>query len=153
MRVRSSWRICPYLANSGSKRPENSMKAKIGFVEPMLSLAVAKLPEGAAWSYELKFDGYRAIGLKAGGRIHVLSRNGKDFPKRFASMAHSLEPLPDDTVIDGEVIAYDVDGRLSFNILQNHRGAEPELHLRNPSFNLGVSGQGSYPPVNIFDDK
>jgi len=31
----------------------------------MLNLAVAKLPEGAAWSYELKFDGYRAIGLKA----------------------------------------------------------------------------------------
>jgi bifunctional non-homologous end joining protein LigD len=105
------------------------MKAKFGFIEPMLSLAVAKLPEGAAWSYELKFDGYRAIGLKAGGRIHVLSRNGKDFTKRFASIAHSLEPLPDDTVIDGEVIAYDVDGRPSFNILQNHRDAEPELHL------------------------
>jgi len=105
------------------------MKAKFGFIEPMLSLAVAKLPEGAAWSYELKFDGYRAIGLKAGGRIHVLSRNGKDFTKRFASMAHSLESLPDDTVIDGEVTAYDVDGRPSFNILQNHRGAGPELHL------------------------
>jgi len=53
------------LANSGSKRPENSVKVKIGFIEPMLNLAVAKLPEGAPWAYELKFDGYRVIGLKA----------------------------------------------------------------------------------------
>src|ERR1700720_4197539 len=34
-------------------------KAKVGFVEPILALAVTKLPEGPAWSYELKFDGCR----------------------------------------------------------------------------------------------
>ena len=53
------------MANSGSNRPEDSVKAKIGFVEPMLALAVTKLPEGSAWAYELKFDGYRALGIKA----------------------------------------------------------------------------------------
>jgi hypothetical protein len=37
------------------------------FVEPMLALAVAKLPEGPSWSYELKFDDYRTIGLKTNG--------------------------------------------------------------------------------------
>jgi hypothetical protein len=41
------------LANSGSKRPENDVKAKIGFIELMLALAVTKLHEGPAWSYEL----------------------------------------------------------------------------------------------------
>src|ERR1700692_112197 len=128
MRVRSSWRICPYLANSGSKRPENSVKAKIGFVEPMLALAVTKLPEGAAWSYELKFDGYRAVGVKAAGRVRLFSRNAKDFTRRFASVARALEALPDDTVVDGEIIAYDTDGRPSFNALQSRR-AEPDLHL------------------------
>ena len=30
---------------------------------------------------------------------------------------------------------------------------ELDRFLRNPSFNLGISGQGTYPPVNIFDDK
>jgi hypothetical protein len=44
-------------------------KNRVGFVEPMLAVAVTKLPEGAAWSYELKFDGYRAIGMKAAGQV------------------------------------------------------------------------------------
>jgi ATP-dependent DNA ligase len=83
---------------------------------------------GRAWSYELKFDGYRALGIKANGRIRLLSRNGKDFTRRFASIARALEALPDETVIDGEIIAYGDDGRPSFNVLQNHRGAGL-LHL------------------------
>ena len=94
----------------------------------MLALAVTKLPEGAAWSYELKFDGYRAIGVKATGQVRLYSRNGKDFSRRFASVARALEALPDDTVVDGEIIAYDTEGRPSFNVLQNRRG-EPDLHL------------------------
>lgn len=40
-------------------------KGRIGFVEPMLAVAVTKLPEGAAWAYELKFDGDSALGVKA----------------------------------------------------------------------------------------
>ena len=42
-----------------------------------------------------------------------------------------------------------------FDPVSNMLALQQELDrfLRNPSFNLGVSGQGSYPPVNIFDDK
>jgi ATP-dependent DNA ligase len=99
-------------------------------IEPMLSLAVAKLPEGPEWIYEVKFDGYRAMGLKmGGGRVQLLSRNGRNSATRFASIARALEALPDETVIDGEIVAYDAAGRPSFNVLQNQMSDQPELHL------------------------
>jgi bifunctional non-homologous end joining protein LigD len=56
-----------------------SEKVRVGFFDPILALAVAKLPEGPAWTYELKFDGYRALGMKTGGKVRLLSRNGKGF--------------------------------------------------------------------------
>jgi len=54
------------------------------------ALAVTTLPEGAVWSYELKFDGYRALGVKAAGQVRLLSRNGKDLTKRFAPQPSAL---------------------------------------------------------------
>ncbi len=104
----------------------------------MLSLAVAKLPEGPEWKYEVKFDGYRALGLKTDGRAQVLSRNGRDFTARFASIARALEALPGETVIDGEIIAYDAEGRPSFSVLQNRLTDKPQLHFY--AFDLLVLG-------------
>jgi hypothetical protein len=52
---------------------------KARFFEPMLLLAANSLPEGDDWEYELKLDGYRAIGYKSNGKVHLRSRNNKDF--------------------------------------------------------------------------
>jgi hypothetical protein len=46
-------------------------KAKVEFVAPMLALAVAKLPEGSAWSYELNSMINRTICVKARGKVHL----------------------------------------------------------------------------------
>ena len=86
----------------------------------MLLLADRRLPDGARWEYQLKFDGYRAIAFKTGGKIHLRSRNDNDFSIRYPDVVKGLAKLPDETVIDGEVIALDDDGRPSFNILQNY---------------------------------
>src|SRR5438045_4588333 len=58
-------------------------KRKARFFEPMLLLATSSLPEGEDWAYELKLDGYRAIAFKSNGRVHLRSRNNKDFALRY----------------------------------------------------------------------
>jgi DNA ligase D-like protein (predicted ligase) len=85
----------------------------------MLLTSVGTLPTGPGWQYELKLDGYRAIAFKTGGRVYLRSRNDNDFAGKYKAIATALEALPDETVIDGEVVAFDEAGRPSFNRLQN----------------------------------
>jgi bifunctional non-homologous end joining protein LigD len=82
-------------------------KLTAGFIEPMLLLRTDKLPEGPSWLHELKFDGYRALAIKADGAVQLRSRNDKNFNSRYPVILKALAPMPDDTVIDGEVVALD----------------------------------------------
>lgn len=68
------------------------------------------------WWFEVKWDGYRAIVSRDGGRIRARSRRGLDLLGRFPEVAGL--PLPEGVVLDGEVIAFDEEGRPSFSLLQ-----------------------------------
>jgi DNA ligase D-like protein (predicted ligase) len=97
------------------------------FIEPMECLATAKLPDGPAWVWEIKLDGYRALTVKSGGKVTLFSRNHKPLNKRFPLIVEGLADLPDETVIDGEIVALDVAGRPNFNLLQNFRDAASQI--------------------------
>jgi DNA ligase D-like protein (predicted ligase) len=102
-------------------------KIKPGFIEPMLLLRTEKLPEGPDWAYEIKLDGYRALAFKTGGKLELRSRNDNDFALRYPSITKALASLPDDTAVDGEIVALDAEGKPSFNALQNCGSSKADL--------------------------
>src|SRR6266550_5523221 len=105
------------------------------FIEPMYATAIGQLPDGSAWTYEAKLDGYRCLAAKRSDGITLWSRRGTLFTDRFSAIAKACEKLPPDTLIDGEVIAIDTNGRVSFNALQHSR---PNVHIQFYAFDVLV---------------
>jgi bifunctional non-homologous end joining protein LigD len=105
------------------------------FIEPMQVQPVRELPDGGAWSYEAKLDGYRCLVARRRTGVVLWSRRGKRFTDRFPAIPRACEKLPADTLIDGEVIVVGEDGRCSFNGLQHTR---PNGHIQLYAFDILV---------------
>src|SRR4029079_17765300 len=88
-------------------------------INPMLARAVDTLPVGREWTYEVKWDGYRALAVKDGRSVRLLSRTQTDLTTHFPRVAGDVGRLsPDQLVLDGELVALDAKGRPSFQGLQ-----------------------------------
>lgn len=79
------------------------------------------------WMWEPKLDGYRVLAFLDDGKVKLRSRRGglelgKDFPKLCAELAQQNVAT---MILDGEIVAFGVDGRPSFSAMQN-RGVGPE---------------------------
>ena len=108
--------------------PAGKRKTPTGFIETMDCLPVSKVPEGAEWTYEIKLDGYRLEAVKTKGRVTLYSRRRNILNAKFGYIAEALDELPDDTVLDGELVAMDEEGRSNFNLLQNFKSAQLQIH-------------------------
>lgn len=97
----------------------------VRFIQPMAAALVDALPTGNEWLYEAKFDGYRAMALKDGAKVKLLSRKGNDLTADYPSVKTAVAILKaQSAIIDGEIVAFDEAGRPSFQHL-HHRSAAP----------------------------
>ena len=103
--------------------------ASLKFIEPMYARAVEKLPEGRDWIYEIKLDGYRCLAGRDSRGVTLWSRRENLFTTQFPRIARAFEKPEDNTLIDGEIVAVDDDGRISFNLLQHHRSKARALQF------------------------
>src|SRR5512141_1026548 len=85
---------------------------------PMLAETGAAPFDGEGWLFELKYDGYRMIARREGGRAELRYRSGDEATGLFPEVAKAVELLPVDAVLDGEVVVMGPGGRPSFQALQ-----------------------------------
>jgi ATP-dependent DNA ligase len=87
-------------------------------IEPMLAKASERVPESEGLLFEPKWDGFRAIVFRRGADLYIQSRELKPLDRYFPELHTSLlARLPDDCVLDGEVVIASERG-LDFDALQ-----------------------------------
>jgi ATP-dependent DNA ligase len=75
-------------------------------LDPMLAKAVARVPDDpGVWSYEPKWDGFRALVFRDGDEVVLLSRSGKDLARYFPELLVALRAeIAPRCVLDGEIV-------------------------------------------------
>jgi ATP-dependent DNA ligase len=82
-------------------------------VPPQLARSRARLPEGAGWAYEPKWDGFRCVAFVDDGEVFLQSRNGKALRRYFPELRFP----PGRFVVDGEIVIFAEDGTQLFDLL------------------------------------
>jgi bifunctional non-homologous end joining protein LigD len=101
----------------------------------MMAVSAATLPVGGAWSYEVKWDGYRAQAVKDGSAVTLASRNLKNITRQYPDVARAVALVhARSAVLDGEIVALTADGRPSFQAL--HHAATAGLSVVYYAFDL-----------------
>jgi bifunctional non-homologous end joining protein LigD len=94
-------------------------------VEPMLARLSTMPRDEASWAFEVKWDGVRAIAHSQPGRIRFITRNGNDVSAAYPELRALNRALSNhEAILDGEIVAFDEQGRPSFQALQ------PRIHQR-----------------------
>ena len=100
-------------------------------LSPMLATTGPLPPDDGRWSFEVKWDGVRALVAVGGGRVTLRSRNGNDITGAYPELLGLADALGSTTaLLDGEVVAFDPAGRPDFGLLQSR------MHVRSPSSSL-----------------
>lgn len=107
--------------------------------KPPLASAVETPPNGADWIHEIKWDGYRIMvaRLKGAENLSFYTRSGKDWTHKFSSLAQEFKRwIPEDTIIDGELVLVSEEGGSSFSSLQEALKKEEQGFMTYYAFDL-----------------
>ena len=95
------------------------LRVRASEVQPMLAEVQPRAFTDPQWLFELKYDGFRAVAGRDGGRAVIHYRRGAEATRVHPDLASALRALPvDDVVLDGEIVVLDESGRPSFQRLQ-----------------------------------
>lgn len=112
---------------AATKRTPEQLLRKV-FPPMLATLADAAPEDDSSWTYELKYDGFRAVVALSGGELAMWSRNELDLAPRFPKIAEQLAKVKlDDAVLDGEIVATDAKGVPRFQLLQG--GTSREIYF------------------------
>jgi bifunctional non-homologous end joining protein LigD len=89
-------------------------------LSPMLATLVDQPFDDAGWSYEIKWDGYRALAYCKKDKVELRSRNDKSFDKYYPVL-NALKEWKINALVDGELVVLNDKGESNFNKLQNWR--------------------------------
>lgn len=110
------------------------------FVAPMLASSASLPVEDGGWAFEVKWDGVRAIVVCEPGGLRILSRNGNEITEAYPELAGLKDALGSRRVIlDGEIIAFNGEGRPSFEALQSRIHLRGEREVRRQSERIPVT--------------
>jgi bifunctional non-homologous end joining protein LigD len=90
-------------------------------VKPMLATLVNEPFDNREWTYEVKWDGYRAIAYINNRDVELCSRNNKSFSEKYYPLTAAMKKWKIDAVLDGEILVIGKDGKDNFSALQNWR--------------------------------
>ena len=112
-------------------------------IEPMLARS-GDLPQAQErWSFEIKWDGVRALAYARPGRLRLESRNLREITDSYPEIRGILADLGmREVVLDGEIVAFDAEGRPSFAALQRR------MHVTAPA---AVRRLAASTPVRLRD--
>src|ERR687896_755072 len=95
-------------------------------VLPQLARSAKALPTGDGWSFEPKWDGFRAIAFIDGDEVYIQSRNGRPLTRYFPELSFPAGRY----VLDGEIVLFDEHGRQDFDALgQRVHPAESRIRM------------------------
>lgn len=105
-----------------------SPRATLPLVRPMLAVAGELPRDRTDWSYEMKWDGIRAVCYLGDGPTRILTRNDRDVAAGYPELVDPGPDLPPGPwILDGELVALDKAGRPSFGLLQQR------MHVADPA--------------------